>query len=99
MAETSEPAKEPAAAPGGAKAEAPTEGAAAARPARTKSKRKVHSTQGIAHIFATFNNTIVTITDRRGNATAWSTAGSSGFHGSRKSTPYAAQMAAAAAAK
>jgi small subunit ribosomal protein S11 len=79
-------------------AAAPRE-AAAPRPERAKSKRKLHSTQGIAHILATFNNTVVTITDRQGNAIAWSTAGSSGFHGSRKSTPYAAQMAAANAAK
>jgi small subunit ribosomal protein S11 len=48
---------------------------------------------------ATFNNTIVTITDRQGNALCWGTAGSSGFHGSRKSTPYAAQVAASHAAK
>ena len=72
----------------------------AAKPAaKTKAKRRVHSTQGIAHILATFNNTIVTITDRQGNAIAWSTAGASGFHGSKKSTPYAAQIAASNAAK
>ena len=72
----------------------------APRPAaQPKAKRRVHSTQGIAHILATFNNTIVTITDRQGNAIAWSTAGASGFHGSRKSTPYAAQIAAMQAAK
>ena len=62
-------------------------------------KKKLSTTQGIAHIFATFNNTIVTITDRAGNAVCWSTAGSSGYHGSRKSTPYAAQIAAMNAAK
>ena len=66
---------------------------------RTKGKKKLQSTQGIAHIFATFNNTIITITDRSGNAICWSTAGSSGYHGSRKSTPYAAQIAAMNAAK
>ena len=66
---------------------------------RPRSRKKVASTQGIAHIFATFNNTIVTITDRAGNAVCWSTAGSSGYHGSRKSTPYAAQIAAMNAAK
>ena len=66
---------------------------------RARGKRKLQTTQGIAHILATFNNTIVTITDRSGNAIAWSTAGSSGFHGSRKSTPYAAQIAAMNAAK
>ncbi len=72
----------------------------AAKPAtKPRSKKKLQSTQGIAHIFATFNNTIVTITDRSGNAICWSTAGASGYHGSRKSTPYAAQVAAMNAAK
>ena len=71
-----------------------------AKPApRVRSKKKLQSTQGIAHIFATFNNTIITITDRAGNAVCWATAGSSGYHGSRKSTPYAAQVAAMNAAK
>ena len=54
---------------------------------------------GIAHVQATFNNTIVTITDKAGNVVAWSSAGSAGFKGSRKSTPFAAQMAAEAAAR
>jgi small subunit ribosomal protein S11 len=67
--------------------------------ARSKGKKRASSSQGIAHIFATFNNTIITITDRGGNAVCWATSGSSGFHGSRKSTPYAAQVAAMAAAK
>ena len=66
---------------------------------RARGKKKLQSTQGIAHIFATFNNTIVTITDRAGSTICWSTAGSSGYHGSRKSTPYAAQVAAMNAAK
>ena len=66
---------------------------------RARSKKKLQSTQGIAHIFATFNNTIITITDRQGNAICWGTSGASGFHGSRKSTPYAAQVAAMNAAK
>ena len=66
---------------------------------RAKGRKKLQTTQGIAHIFATFNNTIITITDRSGNAICWSTAGSSGYHGSRKSTPYAAQVAAMNAAK
>ena len=66
---------------------------------KSRAKKKLQSTQGIAHIFATFNNTIVTITDRAGSAICWSTAGSSGYHGSRKSTPYAAQVAAMNAAK
>ena len=64
-----------------------------------RAKKKLQTTQGIAHIFATFNNTIVTITDRSGNTIYWSTAGASGYHGSRKSTPYAAQVAAMNAAK
>ena len=64
-----------------------------------RGKKKLHSTQGIAHILATFNNTIVTITDRAGSTICWATAGSSGYHGSRKSTPYAAQVAAMNAAK
>ncbi len=59
-----------------------------------RGRKKVHSTQGVAHILATFNNTIITITDRAGNTICWSTAGASGYHGSRKSTPYAAQIAA-----
>jgi small subunit ribosomal protein S11 len=59
---------------------------------RKKVKRTV--TDGVAHIYATFNNTIVTITDRQGNSLAWATAGGSGFRGSRKSTPFAAQVAA-----
>lgn len=59
---------------------------------RKKAKRTVVA--GIAHVYASFNNTIVTITDLQGNVLAWATAGGSGFRGSRKSTPYAAQMAA-----
>lgn len=58
---------------------------------RKKTKRVV--TDAVAHIHASFNNTIVTITDRQGNALAWATAGGSGFRGSRKSTPFAAQVA------
>jgi small subunit ribosomal protein S11 len=60
----------------------------------TKKKVKKTVTDGVAHIQASFNNTIVTITDRQGNALAWATAGGSGFRGSRKSTPFAAQVAA-----
>jgi small subunit ribosomal protein S11 len=67
-------------------------GAAGAAKARKKAKRAV--IDGIAHIHATFNNTIVTITDRQGNTLSWATAGSCGFKGSRKSTPFAAQVAA-----
>ena len=81
-------------------AAAPAAGKDAAKTApKTRGKKKLSTTQGIAHIFATFNNTIVTITDRAGNTICWATAGSSGYHGSRKSTPYAAQIAAGNAAK
>ena len=66
---------------------------------KPKAKKRLTSHQGIAHIFATFNNTIITITDKQGSAICWSTSGASGFHGSRKSTPYAAQIAAMNAAK
>ena len=59
---------------------------------RKKVKRSV--IDGVAHIYASFNNTIVTITDRQGNTLSWATAGGSGFRGSRKSTPFAAQVAA-----
>jgi small subunit ribosomal protein S11 len=62
--------------------------------AATKKKIKHNVTDAIAHISASFNNTIVTITDRVGNVLAWSSAGTSGFKGSRKSTPFAAQIAA-----
>lgn len=61
---------------------------------RTRKKVKRIITDGIAHIHASFNNTIVTITDRQGNALTWATSGGSGFRGSRKSTPFAAQIAA-----
>lgn len=59
-----------------------------------KKKEKKNITNGVAHIQATFNNTIITITDPIGNVVAWSTAGAKGFKGSRKSTPFAAQVAA-----
>ncbi|MEM8845314.1 MAG: 30S ribosomal protein S11 [Pseudomonadota bacterium] len=61
---------------------------------RTRKKVKRTVTDGIAHINASFNNTIITITDRQGNALCWATSGGSGFRGSRKSTPFAAQVAA-----
>jgi len=61
---------------------------------RVRKKVKKNVAEGIAHVHASFNNTIVTITDRQGNALAWSTSGSNGFKGSRKSTPFAAQIAA-----
>jgi small subunit ribosomal protein S11 len=65
-----------------------------AKPTRTKKKVKKQVADGIAHVHASFNNTIITITDRQGNALGWATAGGSGFRGSRKSTPFAAQVAA-----
>ena len=61
---------------------------------RVKRRERKNITSGVAHVNATFNNTLVTITDVQGNTIAWSSAGSLGFKGSRKSTPYAAQMAA-----
>ena len=69
-----------------------------ARPSRKK-KEKKNILNGVAHIQSTFNNTIVTITDPSGNVVAWSSAGAHGFKGSRKSTPFAAQLAAEDAAK
>ncbi|MFP3873733.1 MAG: 30S ribosomal protein S11 [Thiohalophilus sp.] len=66
----------------------------ATKAARTRKKVKRDVSDGIAHVHASFNNTIVTISDRQGNALCWATAGGSGFRGSRKSTPFAAQVAA-----
>ena len=66
---------------------------------RVRKKVKKNVAEGIAHVHASFNNTIVTITDRQGNALSWATSGGSGFRGSRKSTPFAAQVAAEAAGK
>jgi len=68
---------------------------------RPKGSRKAKKMipQGVVHIYATFNNTIVTITDKQGNTIAWASGGSSGFKGSRKSTPYAARLASQDAAK
>ena len=66
---------------------------------RRKRKAKRDITEGQAHIHSTFNNTIVTITDEAGNAIAWSSAGALGYKGAKKATPFAAQMAAEAAAK
>ena len=68
--------------------------AKAAAASRTRKRVKKNVVDGVAHIHASFNNTIITITDRQGNALAWATAGGSGFRGSRKSTPFAAQVAA-----
>lgn len=71
--------------------------AAAAKAVKKKARKAV--VDGIAFIHASFNNTIVTITDRQGNALSWATSGGSGFRGSRKSTPFAAQVAAERAGK
>ena len=61
---------------------------------RSKKKVKRSVSDGIAHVHASFNNTIITITDRQGNTLGWATSGGSGFRGSRKSTPFASQVAA-----
>ena len=86
-------AKQPAAAaPAGEKG-------AVAPAARVKRRERKNITSGVVHVNASFNNTMVTITDEQGNSIAWSSAGGMGFKGSRKSTPYAAQLAAEDAAK
>ena len=72
---------------------------AKAATARVRRRERKNITSGVAHVNATFNNTHITISDAQGNAIAWSSAGSQGFKGSRKSTPYAAQMAAEDAGK
>ncbi len=69
------------------------------RGVRAKRRERKHVENGIAHIKSSFNNTIVTITDTQGNVLSWATAGNMGFKGSRKSTPFAAQMAAESAAR
>lgn len=85
---------------GAAGANAPSGAAAAGTPAAPRRRRTRRSVpEGVAHIHATFNNTIVAITDPQGAVVAWSSAGSVGFKGSRKGTPFAAQMAAEAAAR
>ena len=66
---------------------------------RVRKKERKNITSGVAHVNATFNNTMITITDAQGNAVAWSSSGTMGFKGSRKSTPYAAQVAAEDAGK
>ena len=86
-----------AAATGGAPGAAAGAAAGAPAPRRRRVRRTVP--EGIAHVHATFNNTIVTITDQQGLVLAWASAGSVGFKGSRKGTPFAAQMAAEAAAR
>jgi small subunit ribosomal protein S11 len=71
----------------------------ARRATRTKRRERKNIDRGVAHIKSTFNNTVVTITDTKGNAISWASAGGVGFKGSRKSTPFAAQMAAEKAAR
>jgi small subunit ribosomal protein S11 len=66
---------------------------------RVRRRERKNITSGVAHVAATFNNTMITITDAQGNAIAWSSAGAQGFKGSRKSTPFAAQVAAEQAAR
>ena len=66
---------------------------------KVRKKVKKNVAEGIAHVHASFNNTIITITDRQGNALSWATSGGAGFKGSRKSTPFAAQQAAEKAAR
>src|SRR5947208_12257684 len=82
-----------------AKAAATAASGAATGTARPRRKERKNIIAGVAHVNASFNNTIVTITDAQGNTIAWSSSGSQGFKGSRKSTPYAAQMAAEDAGK
>lgn len=72
---------------------------AKAAPNKVRRRERKNIANGVVHISATFNNTMITITDMQGNALSWSTAGAMGFRGSRKSTPYAAQMAAEDAGK
>ena len=96
-------AKEPQEAPAPASTPAPAAGGGAAAPAqgggRVKRRERKNITSAVAHVNATFNNTMVTITDAQGNTIAWSSSGQQGFKGSRKSTPFAAQMAAEAAGR
>ena len=88
--EQPKPAAEPAA-PEGA---APEGAAAAEAPKKVKKVKKVVESEGVVHIMATFNNTLVTVADLNGNAISWGSAGKSGFKGSKKSTPFAATVAA-----
>ncbi len=82
-----------------AKQQAASGGAAPAPTPRPRRRERKNITSGVAHVNATFNNPMITITDAQGNTIAWSSAGTQGFKGSRKSTPYAAQMAAEDAGK
>lgn len=73
--------------------------ASAAAASRARKKARKNISDGIAHVHASFNNTIITITDRQGNTLSWASSGGAGFKGSRKSTPFAAQVAAEAAGR
>jgi small subunit ribosomal protein S11 len=84
----------PAPAPAAPAPAAPSPAAPAKAPSAAKRAKKVVDTEGIAHISATFNNLLITITDMRGNTLAWGSAGKAGFKGSKKSTPFAATVAA-----
>jgi small subunit ribosomal protein S11 len=79
-------------------AKAPSQQASASG-SRVRKKVRKNVSDGIAHVHASFNNTIITITDRQGNALSWATSGGAGFKGSRKSTPFAAQVASEAAGR
>jgi small subunit ribosomal protein S11 len=98
MAEENKPAAAATAATPAAAAGATATGKSKATSARKK-KVKRNFTRGVAHIHSTFNNTIVTITDPQGNVIAWSSAGALGYKGAKKSTPFAAQLAAEAAGR
>ena len=87
------------AAPEAAAAPAPVEGEKPVRKPAGKRGKKVVEAEGIAHVMATFNNTLITISDLHGNAVAWGSSGKSGFKGSKKSTPFAATVAAEATAR
>jgi small subunit ribosomal protein S11 len=76
-----------------------SQGSQSSATSRARKKSKKNISDGIAHIHASFNNTIITITDRQGNALSWASSGGAGFKGSRKSTPFAAQVAAEAAGR
>jgi small subunit ribosomal protein S11 len=99
MAEENKETKAPAAKAAAGSAPAAGTAAAGAAPAPRRRRTRRSVPEGVAHVHATFNNTIVTITDPQGLVVAWASAGSVGFKGSRKGTPFAAQMAAEAAAR
>src|SRR5213082_1321356 len=98
MAEEQKPPEKPAAPTGAAAPQTAAAGAATAAERKGKKKAKKNVQTGIVYIQSTFNNTIITITDVSGNVLSWSSAGARGFKGSRKSTPFAAQVAAGDAA-